>query len=243
MKKRILSILLLATMVATMFVGCGDTNNKETTSNNNSEVIKETEDDESNLALDTSETPETITTHKVTLTFPEGMDGYTTKYVPVDDETWSYNETHYVATNGSVMNFKWNGPTELGEKAYTGTDDLTLIMKNNTDEYALRAWFGGELTLEELEDCLEYSKEFWTSLSGPDTSFPEDGYYNVERKDNIVYVTHSVTTNNATGYARYLCNGEEGSYYMFVYLEENSIYDSERALKVINSLGYWDIEE
>ena len=166
--------------------------------------------------------------------FPDGMEGFTDKFVIASDESMSFNCTHYVAKDGTEMNFTWMGPTKLGERA--GAGDKTLSLYGDNSNYELRAWNSGELKLEELEECLALEKNVWTSLSGSNTTYPEDGYYNVERIDNIVYVKYAVKTDTMKGYSYFICNDDAGNYYMFTYLKKNEIYDATRAMNVINNI-------
>ena len=255
MKRRFYALMLVVAMLAMTLVGCGsDTSNTTNTTNDvtvNTEVeesgddvvVESTEDpvatpevdEEVVVSTEESETPKF--SYELTLAFPDGMEGFTRKYLNEEFEDWSLNETHYVATNGTEMNFTWEGPATLGENATAGESSLYLYGEDN---YNLRAWNGGELKLEELEECLAFEKSVWTSLSGSDVSYPEDGYYNVERIDNIVYVKYAVKTDTMNGYSCFICNGDAGNYYMFTYLERNEIYDDTRAMNVVNSIAYWD---
>lgn len=264
MKKKIYALMLVVAMLAMTLVACGSDTNDTTNTTNEVTINTEVEESGDDVVVEPTEeptvtpeveepvvepTPEEVVdgendkplfAYSSTFVFPDDMEGFTRKFLNEDYPEWSINETHYIDINGNEMNFTWEGPAGLGSNAGLGTDNLTLIMKDTIGEYALRAWNGGELKLEELEECLTLEKSIWTSLSGPDTTYPEDGYYNIERVDNIVYVTHSIVTDTMTGYAHYLCNGDAGNYYMFVYLENTNIYDDARAMNVINSIEYWN---
>ncbi len=263
MKKKFIALLTITTLSLSLLVGCGQqatTNtNEDTSTEENTEVNTEVEESGEDVVVEMP-TEEPIATPEVEepvvepttedefdgfysdsyqWAFPEsiGVEGFTDKYVLASDETMSFNCTHYVAKDGTEMNFSWVGPTELGEKADAG--NTTLFLYGNDSAYELRAWNGGELKLEELEECLALEKDVWTSLSGSDITYPEDGYYNIERINNIVYVTYAVKTDTMNGYSYFICNGDVENYYMFTYLERNEIYDDTRAMNVINSLEYW----
>ena len=168
------------------------------------------------------------------------MNGFTKKYLNEDYPEWSLNETHYVDTNGNEMNFEWEGPATLGENAGVTSGSTTLMLSDSEMNYILRAWNGGELKVEELDECLALDKDVWTTLSATDIIYPENGYYNIERVDNVVYVTYAVKTDTMQGYSYFICNGDVGNYYMFTYLEKNEIYNDARAMFVINSIEYWN---
>jgi len=260
MKRRIFAFMLVVAMLAMTLVGCGSDTTDTTNTTNDVTVNTETEESGEDVVVESTEDPVVESTTEPEVedpvvepteeptteeefysdsyqwTFPEGMDGFTDKFVLASDETMSFNCTHYVDTNGNEMNFSWVGPTELGEKADAG--ETTLFLYGN-DSFELRAWNGGELKLEELEECLALEKNVWTSLSGSNVTYPENGYYNIERIDNIVYVKYAVKTDTMNGYSCFLCNGDVGNYYMFTYLERNEIYNDTRAMNVINSIEYW----
>jgi len=61
-----------------------------------------------------------------TFVFPDDMEGFTRKCLNEDYPEWSVNETHYVDINGNEMNFSWEGPSSLGERA--GANENTLII-------------------------------------------------------------------------------------------------------------------
>ena len=266
MKKKIYAVMLVVAMLAMTLVGCGSDTTDTTNTTNDVTVNTEVEESGEDVVVEPTtepivepttepevEEPVVEPTEEPTTedgedefysdsyqwAFPEsiGVEGFTDKFVYANDETMSFNCTHYIAKDGTEMNFSWVGPTELGEKADAG--NTTLFLYGNDSAYELRAWNGGELKLEELEECLALEKDVWTSLSGSDVSYPENGYYNIERVDNIVYVTYAVKTDTMNGYSYFICNGDAGNYYMFTYLENNEIYNDERALSVVNSLEYW----
>lgn len=247
MKKRIISLTLAAMMLAVTLIGCGNSTNENVTPENTEVTTETPTPDTTTPEVDVPETEvgdndvdvETFFSTSYALDFPEGMTGFTDKYVFSSDETWSLNNTHYVDNSGNTMNFEWEGPAELGESAGTNGNTLSLLGGN----YTLWCWYPGEMGLtnmDELNELLEVDKETWYSLA---TITPiTDGYYDIERVDNMVYVTYAVKENGMTGYARFLANGETNNYYRFVYLENDTVYDDARAMKVVESIKYWDYE-
>ena len=238
MKKKIISLTLATLMVVATITGCGkDTPKNETTNNEtNVESTTETPTPDTNVSVDENvEIVEVEYSYDSSWVFPEGTEGFTDKYVSESKPDWSLNRTHYVAKNGTEMNFEWEGPLELGKKA--GGEESTLVLGGL--DYELSAWNGGPLELAEIEECYNLDKDTWVTLSGSAT-YVENGYYNVEKVENIVYVTYEVSTDDMQGYAYYICNGDAGNYYMFVYLENKDVYDETRAMKVLDSISYWD---
>ena len=84
MKKRIFTLTLAVMMIAATLIGCGgnETTKNETPVTPNTEVTTETPTPET----DVTETPEVDATEETwtplgTFEFPEGMEGFTEKYV------------------------------------------------------------------------------------------------------------------------------------------------------------------
>ena len=174
------------------------------------------------------------------LEFPTGMTGFTDKYVFSSDETWSLNDTHYVDVDGNVMDFEWEGPTELGEKASVYANTLTLSGGN----YLMEIWYGGTMTLEDITPCLEATKDVWITAIDSSYTIPEDGYYKNEQIGNVVMITYEVidTINSKHGFVRLVNDADNGVAYNFMYLENENVYDTTRAMKVVESIKYWDYE-
>ena len=246
MKKRILTLTLAVMMIAATLIGCGnDTTKDETNVTPNTEVTTETPTPDTNVETDTTvENTETVETedwkYTTTWQFPEGMDGFTDKFVSSNDKTWSKNQTHYVDNNGNVMDFVWEGPAELGEKAGYVKTTITLA----GGDYELRAWYGGTMTMEDIEPSLELDKETMMSPTATICTPVENGYYNMERVDNTIVVTYEIVDNGTqkVGFAHYLYNADAGEIYCFIYSEKSEIYNSTRAMKVIDSIKFWDYE-
>ena len=143
--------------------------------------------------------------------------------------------------NGNVMNFTWNGPSELGTIAGYSNKTLTL----GGGDYELRAWHGGVMTMEYLADGVEGTKEEWTATTAKTCTLPENGYYNVEQVGNCIVATYEVIDNTTSshGIVRSLYDADQGAIYNFIYLENADVYNAERAMKVIESIEFWDYKE
>ena len=271
MKKKIYAVMLVVAMLAMTLVGCGSDTTDTTNTTNDVTVNTEVEESGEDVVVEPTEEPivEPTTepevedpvvepTEEPTIengedefysdsyqwTFPESMDGFTDKFVYANDETMSFNCTHYVDPNGNEINFTWVGPTELGSNASLGRNGKTLNLGNSSGEYALRAFTTGELSPEDYEETINYSKETIISFASSDVSYIEDGYYNAIIEDNYLSYTFAVEgvgdNVNCQGYCHFIMDFENDACYQFTYLEDTSIYDDQRALSVVNSLEYWD---
>lgn len=244
---------MVASIATSLLVGCGttqttsdNTTNDTTTSEKmqESEVIEETQAvEESEVVENTEVSSEETFIESYSWTFSEGMDGWTDKWIYADDLEWSYNQTHYVDVNGNTMNFKWEGPTGLGARAGLSPNGTTLILKNSSGEYALRAFTTGELSPETYDEIKSYDKETIISFAAKDSPYITDGYYDSNIGDTYMSFTFAVASDTQKGYNHYIMDREKGLCYQFVYLENNDIYDDTRAMIVINSLDFWNYEE
>lgn len=266
MKNKFIAMLTITTMTLSLLVGCGQpatpNTNEDTSTEQNTEVdesgddvvvepteepIEEptTEPEVEEPVVEPTEEPETPQyAYSHTWVFPDGLEGFTRKFLNEDYPEWSVNHTHYVAPNGNEMNFRWEGPAELGSNAGLGNNGKTLNLGNSSGEYALRAFTTGELSPEDYEETINYSKETIVSFASSDVAYIEDGYYVATIEDNYlsyIFAIKGIDNNeNHQGYCHFFMDFENNACYQFTYLEDISIYDDERALSVVNSLEYWD---
>ena len=258
MKKKFIAMLTITTMTLSLLVGCGQSatpNTNEDTSTVQNTEVKESGDDvvvatEEPIVAEVVEdvVAEVVEEESVTinyeyaydLKFPNGMTGFTKKYLNETVPEWSLNETHYVDTNGNEMNFEWEGFATLGESAGVNGNTLNLVDLERGVE--IRAWYGGPMNMEDIEPCLTADSTAWTNSTSAYCSLPENGYYNVEQIENTVVITYEVIDNNSgkVGYVRFVCNADIGEVYNFMYLETPEIFDKDRAMFVINSIDFWD---
>ena len=248
MKKKIISLTLATLMVVATLVGCGS-KEKPVTPNTNTEVTTETPTpDTTTPEVDVPETevgtttPEDVFSTSYALDFPSGMTGFTDKFVFASDETWSLNDTHYVDAEGNEMNFEWEGPTTLGENAVVSSGHPTLVLGETSGKYVLCAWTYGYVDEAKFKADLEFTKETWTSFASVDIPYVENGYYNIETTDTTIEVTFEVANDTKKGYDYYIVDLNEETCYQFTYLEDKTIYDDTRAMKVVESIKYWDYE-
>ena len=259
MKRRFYALMLVVAMLAMTLVGCGsDTTNTTNTTNETEvnteveeEVVEPTEEpttvpeveeevvepteEPTVVEPETSETPEFAYSH--TWSFPDNMEGFTRKYLNDDLTEWSLNETHYVANDGTEMNFTWEGPASLGETAQS--TETTVYLYSADLNYQLNAWYGGDITQEKFDKDLTFDKNTWTSFSTYNP-YITDGYYDIQTTDTTIDVVYAVSNDTQMGYAYYLVDLNYGVCYQFIYLENMEVYDDARALNVINSIAYWE---
>lgn len=257
MKNKFIAMLTITTMTLSLLVGCGQpatpNTNEDTSTEQNTEVdesgddvvVEPTEEPieepttepevEEPTTEDTSENEEPVYEYSHTWAFPDGLEGFTRKFLNEDYPEWSVNHTHYVAPNGNEMNFRWEGPSGLGESANAGEKVLYLYGEN----CELRAWTYGYVD-GDYESCLEMDKATWTGFAPDDIPYVEGGYYNVETTDDVIKVVFAVENENYKGYNCYITDSTNAICYQFAYHENIETYDDTRAMNVINSIMYWD---
>ena len=245
--KKVIALTLAAMMIVATLIGCGNDTTKENTTNN--EVVTETPSPETNVPetdAPTTETPTPETNVPETETidweysgsweFPTGMNGFTDKYVNESKPDWSVNHTHYEDNFGNTMNFTWEGPKDLGEKATTSDRTLSLFGTN----CELRAWTYGAVDETKFAEDLTYTKETWTSFAASHTPYITNGYYDIKTTDTTIEVTFEVANDTQKGYNYYVVDLTKGTCYQFAYLENIETYDNDRVLNVIDSLDFWN---
>ena len=251
MKKRILTLTLAVMMIAATLIGCGNSTNENVTPETNTEVTTETPTpDTTTPEVDVPETEvgdndvdvETFFSTSYALDFPDGMTGFTDKYVFSSDETWSLNNTHYVDNSGNTMNFEWEGPTELGELATSVSTNLFLFSPNK--DHMLIAYTTGALSPETYDETITYGKDVITSFANNELKYVPEGYYNANVGDTYTTYTFAVkgdvNSDTYVGYAHYILDRNSGICYQFVYSEKEAIYDDARTLKLVNSIKIWE---
>ena len=261
MKRRIFAFMLVVAMLAMTLVGCGSDTTDTTNTTNETEVNTEVEEEvvepteepttvpeveeevvepteePTVVESETSETPEFAYSH--TWSFPDNMDGFTRKYLNDDLTEWSLNETHYVANDGTEMNFTWEGPAALGEDAWSGTS--TLVLADATRTYLTYAWSSA---LDNMDGAIKYYDKETIVTVDSNTVYNDGDYYELydeETYDKVVFkVTRVVDNVEYIGYAVYMDNYNTMTTYQFNYLERSDVFDDTHALNVANSIDFWD---
>lgn len=264
--KRRFYLMLVVAMIAMTLVACGsDTNDTTNTTNDDVTVNTEVEESGETVVPETSvedpvETPEVeepvveaeptpdgdVNGENETFryeyshdfVFPEGMNGFTKKYLNEDYPEWSVNQTHYVDSYGNEMNFSWEGLVDLGEQAWAG--ERTLVLSNSDRTYQLQAWTYGLVDETKFAADLDYSKDTWTSFAATDTPYVENGYYDIQTSNTIIEVIFEVANDTQKGYNYYIVDLNRETCYQFAYLENIDIYDNDRAMTVVENLDFWD---
>lgn len=260
MKRRFYALMLVVAMLAMTLVACGSDTNDTTNTTNDVTVNTEVEESGDDVVVEPTEEPTATPeveepvvepteepevvepetpefAYAFTWAFPDGMDGFTQKFLNEDYPEWSVNKTHYVAANGNEMNFTWEGPASLGEIAQSG--ERTLYLYGADVNYQLSAWTYGYVD-GDYESCLNMDKTTWTGFAPDDIPYIEDAYYNVETTDSVIKVVFAVGNNEWKGYNYYITDSINGICYQFAYYENVDIYDDNRAMNVINSIEYWN---
>ena len=168
------------------------------------------------------------------------MEGFTRKYLNDDLTEWSLNETHYVANDGTEMNFTWEGPASLGETAWSG--EKTLFLTDARYDYELRAWC---FPIATQEDALRnFDKDTIVNWDANATIYTENDYYDFTDGEKVARVIFKITRNidgiEYIGYACYFDNYETNVCYQITYLEKAEVFDDTHALNVVNSLDFWN---
>ena len=246
MKKKIISLTLATLMVVSTITGCGNDTPKNETTNNETNVETNTEtstpdtnvsDNENGASNETEST--TTYDYYTTYVFPDGVEGYTHKYTNDTRPDWSVNYTHFVDGDGFVMDFKWEGPLHLGASVAPSTDNSTIYLETSDDSYSLYGWHD---SLDDEADWLKNNNKediiSWVSS----VSYKENGLFETKETTNGYKVIFEVYNDGYSGYACFMDNYETSEAYSFVYLENNNLYDSAKALSVINSIEFSEVE-
>jgi predicted small lipoprotein YifL len=174
-----------------------------------------------------------------TLEFPEAVvgSGYTEKCVLENDSSISINYTHYEDSEYNLtVDFYWEGPTTLGEAAYTAAastyNGLHLIDSKDW-VYSLHYWYGGTLVNEE-DYMKNISKEAILNCTKAEPS--SNDYYDVYEDETMYRVIFSVYGDDYKGYDCYIDDYKTNTCYQFEYLEKNSVYDDAHALALVESI-------
>lgn len=264
MKRRFFTLMLVVAMLAMTLVGCGETTDTTDTTNNDTNVETDVEVDaptDDTVVEDTADVPvvddakdeansnddvvngeddKPVYEYATTWEFPIGMDGFTNKYLNEEYPNWSVNYTHGVAANGNEMNFRWEGPIELGEIA--GVNGNTIALSDSNNNFEISAWSFPISTNEEA--LSNYDKEEIISWNASVTPYINGEYYEFIEEETTSRVIFKVTSNRNgveyTGYACYVDNYETMVCYQMVYLENNETFDDSRALAVVKSFDFWN---
>lgn len=235
----------MATIVITLVACGGTTNTNDTSKSDASENNQTTNKDTQQQEEPSSENG--IFSEDFSLEFPDGMDGYTHKCIYTEDETWSYNETHYKDERGLVVDFKWEGPSEIGEEV--NKNEFTLSLNDISHNYILRASRdGNNMNPDQIKAAISYfdKDSITTSDNNDGISYINGGFYNQATSDTKGVYTYAVSGEidgvMYKGYNKLIIGVEKGCGYVFTYLEKESTYNDERAYKVIDSIDFWNME-
>lgn len=183
-----------------------------------------------------------------TYTFPDGMNGYTEKHPLIADSNMSTNITHFVDSNGNIIDFHWRGPSTVG--LYATENNNVLELSDQDGNYYLRVSLvndfkdfcytnideDGNITYSADDTCSKYLYENEEFIKGSTID------YNISRGNRGLAIAFPISRDDGyKGYA-YMCEGNSTGdgkehVYVFTYVEKEEVYDDARALEVINYIG------
>lgn len=159
----------------------------------------------------------------------------------VKDNTMARHYVSYKNEYGDLMEFTFDGPTDL-QGAWTLTG-RTLIIASDDETYRMSMWNYGVMS-DESELMRNLDEE--TIIGWSSADFVE-GTFQVENTDDLYRVIFEVTgTYNDIPYRGYNCYIDyidRLECYQFMYLVEESTYDKTDALAVVKSIAYYPFDE
>lgn len=180
------------------------------------------------------------------------LDGRATShyFISTTEEMGVY-ETTYTSSEGREMSFCWEGPVELMSVAAENNGSLYYEDTNNS--YQLRAYALSEspamldyrtsegIYVFNYEDNNEKIVSEWLSYLDETENYVPGSSFDVAKRYYGNEIVFPITGEGGyKGYAHYIFVGDTDRFYVFTYMEHESVYDEERALRVINSIQMHD---
>ncbi|MCH5274947.1 MAG: hypothetical protein J1E65_03840 [Lachnospiraceae bacterium] len=148
---------------------------------------------------------------------------------------------HFVAPDKSIISVTWVGPVGLGGDGGISRDKSTFMFSTEDLNYRFETWGGrlikGDYLLKDLNPVT--IMEDWDAV--------EDSFTVVEDSETIyivrfeaAYVSDGISYRGYTYFIDYLDRMEE---YLFAYLVEESLFNEEEAMAVVNSIEYYEEEK
>lgn len=163
-------------------------------------------------------------------------------YPLVEDPTLARNLTYFVRPDGNAISITWVAPNGVGEWYDLSTNGKTLVISDIDNNYTLRMWHGGILSDESdlmKNTNLDTILGFWKS-----GTVIADTYEVVEDSETSYRVLFEVTVDvydtSYRGYAYFIDYLDRMECYQFAYLMEESLFNEEEAMMVINSIEYFE---
>lgn len=163
-------------------------------------------------------------------------------YPLVEDPTLARNLTYFVRPDGNAISITWVSPNGVGEWYALSADGTNLTIMDIDKNYGLRMWHGGILSNE--SDLMKNTNadtilSFWEM----ETSIA-DTYEIVEDSETSYRVLFEVTAEansiSYRGYAYFIDYLDRMECYQFAYLMEESLFNEDDAMMVINSIEYFE---
>ena len=144
----------------------------------------------------------------------------------------------------NILSATWVGPAGMGSRGGFASDGNNFCVSDSSDKHVLYLWHAG-LFADENDLMKNVSKEdIMTWMLG---SAVEDTYQVVEDSDTLYSVLFEVSyEENGTsyrGYAYFIDYPDRMEGYQFEYLVEESLFNEEEAMAVIDSIAYMSPEE
>lgn len=161
-------------------------------------------------------------------------------YPLLDDPTLARNLTYFVNPNGNAISITWVGPNGMGSKGGVSPNGGTLNISSDDRYYRFDMW-GGKIS---GDDDLSKNYDADTILSWWDGGVIANTFEVVEDTETTYSVLFEITYESDgisyRGYAYFIDYLDRKEYYQFAYLMEESIFDEEAALMVLDSIEYFE---
>lgn len=261
MKKRLLT-MLLATMVLMGLSACGNevptsstpsSMEDETTPSieeeeptpSNASTIDESIVDETIEDIPNEEDSPSINTWNTDIDngtrWEYGEDAWLETYPLLEDTTLARNLTYFKNANNDSISITWVGPNGMGSQGGISPKGGTLTISDDNENYCLYIWGVSKLSSENgsiKNFDVDTIVGVWTGDCVVDT-------FKVVEDNDIIYsvmfeISEDYNGVSYKGYAYfvdYFDRMEEG---LFAYLIEESLFNEDDAMMVINSIEYFE---
>lgn len=156
----------------------------------------------------------------------------------VEDPELARYIVHFVTPNKSVISVTWVGPVGLGGNGGLSKDKSTFMFGTEELDYRFETWGGalakGEYLLKDLNP--ETIMEDWDAVA--------ETFTVVEDSENLYIVSFEAAYESGgisyRGYTYFIDFIDRREEYLFAYLVDESLFDAEEALAVVNSIEYYE---
>lgn len=163
-------------------------------------------------------------------------------YPLVEAPTLARNLTYFINPNGNAISITWVGPNGVGEWYDLSTSGKTLTIMDIDGNYGLRMWHGGILSNE--SDLMKNTNVdtiigWWKLGDAIESTYEvvEDSETSYRVLFEVVYETNGISYR---GYAYFIDYLDIMECYQFGYIVEESLFNEDDAMMVINSIEYFE---